>query len=369
MRRLIFCSLVLGLFACSVPPHPTANNTPNVENHRDPKLRKISDVPEARGGSYTLHCVSLSVCWVGDNLKQWRTDDGGQHWQLIYSGNPFEGEIRNVDYVDERSAWMLTLGKLYKTDDGGRNWLEQVSPLPNSPAGEVTGVKYLKDGRTGWITGGIYRPLNRNEQVSGMPRTISDPTSNSVLTPAISHTVDGGRTWVRQPIPDTLGRVYIPTFVNERQGVAIGDSSIFYTTTGGKRWNYVEFQKSCTNEKYLTGYDIQPLDVFFLDSRNAWLSFEDGRIARTTDGGKTWCDLLATTEEKLANEQKHLKEIHFEDLSHGWGLGADGFLYETKDGGKTWLKVLTSKFDDILFLDNETCLLVSKAGLFQLDPQ
>jgi photosystem II stability/assembly factor-like uncharacterized protein len=368
VRRVTLCSFVLALIACSVPSHQTSNKAPNGEKWAGPKIRKMSDVPEGRIGSYTLHCVSSSVCWVGDYLKQWRTDDGGQHWQLIYSGNQFQGEIRTVDYVDERIAWMVTTSKLLRTEDGGQNWIEHVSPIPNSPLGEVTGVKYLKDGRTGWITGGIYRPLTRNERLSGVPRNMSDPPSNAVITPAISHTVDGGKTWIRQSLPNALGRLYVPTFLNERQGVAVGDSGVFYTINSGSQWNYVEFGKSCTDEKYLRGYDFRPLNIFFLDSQNGWLTFADGRIARSSDGGKTWCDLLAPTEDNFASEQRHLEEIHFADLSHGWGLGANGFLYETKDGGKTWDETLTSKFDDMFFLGNETCLLVSKAGLFQLTP-
>jgi len=263
-------------------------------------------------------------------------------------------------------AWILTLQKLLKTEDGGRTWVEQPLPLPDYPSGDLRTIKFLKGGKIGWAGGGIYRPLTRDEERNGVPRNISDPPSHTVLRPAISYTEDGGKTWFPRSIPNEMGRISGFTFLNEQQGLAFESSGSLYTTNGGKQWEYVDFKKSCTDERYLEGYDMRALEVFFLDSQNAWLTFEDGRMARSIDGGRTWCDLLAPNAVKFDYYEKYFKKIHFTDSLHGLGLGANRLLYETRDGGKTWNKAVDAQADDMFFLDNQTGWLVSKVGLFQI---
>jgi photosystem II stability/assembly factor-like uncharacterized protein len=261
---------------------------------------------------------------------------------------------------------MLTIQRLLKTEDGGRAWAEQPLPFPDYPSGDLRAITFLKDGKTGWAGGGIYRPLTKDEERNGVPRNISDPPSHTVLKPAISYTDDGGKTWNSQSIPNDTGRVFGLTFLNDQQGLALESSGPFYTTNGGKHWARVEFKKSCTDERFLEGYDSNALQVFFLDSRDAWLTFEDGRIAKSSDGGKSWCDLLAPGSLNFNYYEKYFKTIHFADSLHGFGLGANHLLYETRDGGRSWNKVVDTPADDMFFLDDGTGWLVSKAGLFHI---
>lgn len=368
IRFTLYC-LALCLAACSAPSQPSSTVLPQAQLQRqvDSRLPKIADVPSGPK-TYTLNCVSNMVCWTGDLLNQWRTDDGGGNWQPAYSGKPNGGEIRNLNVIDGQVAWVLTIEHLYKTEDGGRSWIPQTSPLPDYPLGELRTIRFLKDGIIAWAGGGTYRHLTRDEKVTGVPRNLSDPPSNTVLRPAISHTEDGGKTWIPQSIPSTLGRVYDLAFQNEQHGLALESSGPFHTTNGGKQWKRVDFKKSCTDERYLEGYDMSPLEVFFLDSQSAWLTFEDGRIAKSSDGGKSWCDLLAPNAVKFDYHEKYFRKIHFATPSNGWGLGANGLLYETKDGGATWMKVSNNEFDDLFFLNDQHGWLVSKDGLFQISP-
>jgi photosystem II stability/assembly factor-like uncharacterized protein len=366
-QSLTLCGLVLALVACNGPGKPASYKLAQPQQQLDSRLRRIADVPSGPN-KYIIHCVSTSVCWVGDFLKQWRTDDGGQHWQLVYVGTPFDGEINTVEYVDEQLAWMLTLKKLLKTEDGGKTWVEQPPPLPAYLIGELRSIKFLKGGKIGWAGGGVYRPVTKSEEQVGVPSNLFDPQSHRVLKPMVAYTADGGKSWIPQSIPNNAGRISGLTFLNERQGFAFDSSGPLYTTDGGNQWKYVDFKKSCTDEKYLEGYDMRPLEVSFLDSRNAWLTFEDGRIAKSTDGGQTWCDLLAPDAVKFDYYEKYFRTIHFCDSLHGLGLGANRLLYETTDGGKTWNKAMDRKADDMFFLDNRTGWLVSKEGLFQIGP-
>lgn len=365
IRKSAFWCLVLCVIGCTVPNQPSSKQFPQPPEPIDSRLQKVADVPSGPS-AYNLYCVSSSVCWVGDSSKQWRTDDGAQHWQLIYSSNSDGSQINTVEYIDAQVAWLLTLQKLLKTEDGGRVWAEQPLPLPDYPIGELRSIRFLKGGKIGWAGGGIYRPLTKSEERFGTPRNISDPPSHTVLRPAVAYTEDGGKSWVPQSIPNNAGRISGFTFLNERQGLAFDSSGPLYTTDGGKQWKYVDFKKSCTDERYLEGYDMRALEVFFLDSRNAWLAFEDGRIAKSSDGGKSWCDLLAPGSVNFNYYEKYFKKIHFADSLHGFGLGANHLLYETKDGGRSWNKVVDTQADDMFFLDDGTGWSVSKAGLFHI---
>lgn len=367
MTNLFFCCLSLALVSCAVPPQPSSRYLPQArpQGSIDSRLRLIGNVPPGPK-KYTLYCLSDTVCWTGDALNQWRTDDGGKSWQLIYSGNANSGEISTFEYIDQRLGWLLTIQKLYKTEDGGRNWLVQAKPWPDHPLGELRTIDFLTDGKIGWAGGGSYRPMTKDEKRTGLPRNITDPPSNNVLAPAIFRTEDSGRTWTPQSFPSTTGRIYDLTFLNAQQGVALESSGPFYTKNGGNEWRSVDFKKSCTNARYLEGYDMRALQVFFLDSRNAWMSFEDGRIAKSADGGQSWCDLLQPNAVEFNYYEKYFKKIHFATLLHGWGLGANGLLYETSDGGKAWAQALSIQIDDMSFLNDGTVRLISKAGLFQI---
>lgn len=365
MSRLTLCVLLLSVVGCSSSAERNSDELARTQQTVGSRVHKIADVPSG-ASSYNLYCSNQTVCWVGDYAKQWRTDDEGQHWQLIYSSDSDGSRINSVTYVDAKIGWILTLQKLLKTEDGGQTWAEQHRPLPAYPLGDLRTVTFLKGGKVGWAGGGLYRPLTAGERRTGVPRNVSDPSSHSVLRPAIYHTEDGGKTWDSQSIPNETGRVSGFTFLNEQQGVAFEGSGIFYTANGGKQWKPIEFKKSCTDERFLEGYDMSPLQVFILDSRNAWLTFEDGRIAKSSNGGRTWCDLLLPNSVQFDYYEKYFKRIHFTDSSHGFGLGANHFLYETRDGGMTWNKLMGTEADDIFFLANDSGLIVSKAGLFKI---
>src|SRR5512138_3356191 len=123
MKALTFVSLVLIFYGCNYR-HPTSQAQPTAERRPESRLRRIAEVPSGPN-TYSLQCVSRLICWVGDFKKQWRTDDGGKHWQLIYESQRQGDEVNTLKYVDERVGWLLTLTKLFKTEDGGKNWIEQ----------------------------------------------------------------------------------------------------------------------------------------------------------------------------------------------------------------------------------------------------
>jgi len=363
VRRLFFVLALSTLISCD---GPQSSDAPRAEASAVPleaRLTKIADVPEGPH-SYSLECVDHTVCGVSDAGKLWRTDDGGKHWTLIYSNERNGEAIATVRFIDSQKAWLLTSNKIYRSQDG-KTSIEEASPLPG--AGEVSSIEFLENGNVGWVGGGVYRPVKQEEVARGLPNNVYDVQSQSVLQSALARTNDGGKTWVQQKLPPVLGRVLGLKFVNESHGLAITSGGIFVTTDGGNQWQPVSFKRECTDQKYLEGYDWRPLQPFFLDEKNVWLTWADGRITKSLDGGKTWCDLVTAGAIKFNHYDAYFKEIAFVDANHGIGLGANRLVYETTDGGKTWSQTLNTQFDDMDMVDKNTVWLISKLGLFQMN--
>jgi hypothetical protein len=77
------------------------------------------------------------------------------------------------------------------------------------------------------------------------------------------------------------------TFVDEKHGWIAGDADVLHTTDGGETWNVNRFKKGC--EDYYALQDIHPTGISFSDQENGLLMFGSGLIAKSTDGGSSWC--------------------------------------------------------------------------------
>src|SRR5438094_1064989 len=115
------------------------------------------------------------------------------------------------------------------------------------------------------------------------------------------------------------------------------DKAIWRTTNGGKSWTQVLCASPAT-----TG----TVSAFFLDSTKGWLAAADDStnvtIFRTKDGGKSW-----TRSQLRAPQIIHDSCLSFTRADQGWlmlipdhGMNSSlGDLYRTRDGGAHWRKV------------------------------
>jgi photosystem II stability/assembly factor-like uncharacterized protein len=78
-----------------------------------------------------VSAVSERVVWAsGSNGTVVRTTDGGQSWKQLHVPDSATLDFRDVDAVDERTAFVLSIGngpasRIYKTTDGGVTWTLQ----------------------------------------------------------------------------------------------------------------------------------------------------------------------------------------------------------------------------------------------------
>jgi photosystem II stability/assembly factor-like uncharacterized protein len=356
---------LLILAACASVPQVNTSSESFSQPHQS-KVQKIGEIP-LDNGKAKLYFLNRQVGWFFDQGSLWTTADGGSVWEIVYSASANEQTIEKVEFVNSYLGWMIKGGALFRTEDSGRTWTPMPVPI-SFPHGELRDFKFLADGKVGWIAGGLYRPVSQREILQSPNNAIS-PDSKAVLEGAILRTDDGGERWRQQSLPNGEAYRFLQLyFFDAKHGIALGDTGVVYTLTGGDPWKTANFRKGCVDQQYRQTAEGRPINVFFLDSNKGWLSFTDGYVAKSDDGGRTWCDLLHPEDVwSTSSYNTFFQKIIFTDESHGWGLGADGTLYETTDKGVMWAKYEASvKFDDIFFLNADQGWAVAKNILYRI---
>lgn len=253
---------------------------PMAAQHNQPRW-----IPQASGvtiGMRGVSAVNSKVAWAGGAQGTFlRTIDGGKSWQADSVSGASESDFRDVHAVDDRTAYLLSSGKLariYKTIDGGKTWKLQYE---NHTFGAFL------DGFAFW------------DEDHGI--AFGDPLGGRFL---IVTTSDGGNTWQEAPFFN------IPLALPEEAAFAASGTSI------------------CVQGQ-----------------RHAWFCTGGGnqaRVFRSRDAGLHWevSNLPLTCHSPTSGAFS----IAFRDTLHGVVAGGD-FLAPnesldnfavTEDGGRTW---------------------------------
>lgn len=321
-----------------------------------------------------VHMVDATHGWEVTRTQVLTTSDGGQEWEVVTPPG-FPGGNNDVAYfLDDAHAWVAEGGMLFRTADGGTAW--QRSPLAFGNGEYIA----FSDPQDGWIfcqqgavapyqrPVDVYRTTNGGGSwtmagrlpVAGGKSGIafSDardgwvpfnmPTS---LPDELYHTIDGGKTWSVQALPNPTGAAWAgaamgmpspPTFFNAEDGaLAVGIvhlnaqgtnsvvTTIIYTTdNGGTTWNALP--------PLPTTDFVQP---DFVSEQVIWMSgFRvNGRLYESTDGGRTWTSITPVTPPPggLRDYQETFADAH---VGIAWRSLEPG-LWRTTDAGTTWTEV------------------------------
>ncbi len=332
--------------------------------------QRLGAVPSVIGPN-RLFFMDEQHGWLADNQGLWMSSDGGRTWAVVYFDKDITNGLDQIFFHNLKSGWLLRPSGLYKTDNGGKSWVQVLTPL-EFPKGSISTFYFRRDGKEGWLAGGLYKKISLEESRNGpYPNNLVVELDDgyAVLYQAILHTKDGGETWQRQSLPAEVGRIHDVNFIDETHGVAFGSLGIFFTTDGGARWNRALFKKDCVDAEFIKIPDSEPEFVAFAGNQFAWVSYNNGRIMKSDDAGQTWCDLLRPEEVWRAGEKgsAYLSKLHFVNPTQGWGLKANGTLYKTEDAGRTWtqLDFNGARVEDVQFF-NDYGLAVTKAELFRI---
>lgn len=134
---------------------------------------------------------------------------------------------------------------------------------------------------------------------------------------------------------------------NNQRSVSWGDG-VYKSEDGGKSWKNVGLK----NSEHIARIVIDPRDsnvVYVAAQGPLWSAGGDRGLYKTTDGGKTWTQVLKISENTGVTDvvmdpknpdvliaAAHQRRRHVYTLIHG---GPESGLHKSTDGGKTWTKV------------------------------
>ncbi len=262
----------------------------------------------------SVHFSTADEGWVagGRNATQGgvilHTTDGGANWE-VQLGDPQSsdrsyGDLRFVGPTIGFAVQSTGVGdhQLLRTTDG-KNW------APSGTVGQHRSDYRFVSADVGFYTGGTDIQRTRN----------------------------GGRTWER--VYQCQVKVEINgltrnancqfaqlSFVNPNVGYAMsqrldGGAGFVMAKTedGGNTW---------TPWVILPGEDGKEGALHFSDANNGVMRTLNGKLFRTTDGGKTWAGVSGHIDGK--------PDIQFADAEVGWMMRYNTMLYTT-NGGKSWV--------------------------------
>ncbi|SRR6266571_4741484 len=211
----------------------------------------------------------------------------------------------------EKAVVVGYTGKILVTTDGGKSWQAKQSGTDLA----LYNVKFV-DAQTGWVCG-----------QDGL----------------ILHTTDGGETWHRQE-SGINQPIFALSFTDQNHGWAVAQQATYLrTTSGGESWEVGHIEASLegvAEEATLAMGDPVLYDVHFIDDKTGWMVGEFGKIYYSTDGGVNWQEqqntLLGHAGIDDALNLPTLFGVRFANATTGVAVGLEGKIVKTTDGGKTW---------------------------------
>jgi photosystem II stability/assembly factor-like uncharacterized protein len=298
-------------------------------------------------------------------------------WQKLQT-EPYAGKQDDISFVDENTGWYVNgFGKIFHTIDGGATWEKQLEKLgsffrtvafvdKNTGFVGTVGTDYFpnvtdtiplygtKDGGKTWkpisYKGSYVKGLCAIDVVKEqyINHGIIDYKSHlfavgRVGSPAnimISH--DGGDTWDSKSMNNDCKMLFDIKMLDKNNGFVCAATSedisqsnalILKTSDGGVTWQKVYQSNRPFETTWKVSFPTKDVGYVTIQSYNPDPNVKQQRVAKTTDGGKTWNE-INLIEDAGAREFG----IGFIDENHGFvGTMSSGF--ETKDGGKTWTKI------------------------------
>jgi photosystem II stability/assembly factor-like uncharacterized protein len=282
---------------------------------------------------------------------------------------PSQTRYDDIWFINPQVGWGVnSAGQIVHTEDAGAHWTIQQT------AGAETWLRCMSfssptDGWVGSITRRqrLWRTQDGKTWTDMTPSLpplpsaicgISSPSKNVVFASGtqypsreagIMHTSDGGQTWNSISMAAHANLLIDTYFVDDLNGWVVGGNGgtsysrlkpvVMHTTDGGKTWENVLQNSGIDFPTGEWGWKIQ-----FLTPQTGFVSLENdaaGAMLKTSDGGKSWKRIAITDPQKNVE----LEGIGFinEQIGWvgGWGHGfaagmAEGTTSGTTDGGATW---------------------------------
>jgi len=173
-------------------------------------------------------------------------------------------------------------------------------------------------------------------EVSPTPRDpFSTPTFNGLRLRSIGPAFTSGR---------VVGFAVDPTNVS-RYYVAVASGGVWKTVNAGITWTPVFDNEGSYSIGAITLDSKNPLTVWVGTGENnsqRSVSYGNG-VYKSDDGGRTWRNVGLKTSEhigRIAIDPKDSNIVYVAAQGPLWGSGGERGLFKTSDGGKTWKNIL-----------------------------
>ncbi|GEM_PF-5758140 len=335
------------------------------------ELQKACDVPKSIQESSFFVKVLSDNFWsaqgksVQDENEIWVTHDAGKTWKLFHKTNDY---LRNYEILSSQLVWSWALDYAEKTSDGGTTWERVPTPL-DEEKGVIHSIDFLPDGKRGWLAGGFYRLPTKEEKNGTFPINQSNSDRTKVFEGVVYFTSDSGKSWKRQ-LTGYCFRIYGVFIFDEKRLLAFTDTTAYLSENSGKNWQLIKLKKNCVSADLLDEnqyIETRGFDAY--DSKNWWLGFAGGTILKSTDAGKTWCEILHCGDVDFDTSfgQSSFDAFEFVNPKLGYGIGGDTYMYKTEDGGLSWKRIFGNmRFRQVSFLKPDKLFLVDGESIYRL---
>jgi len=279
----------------------------------------VPETQAANGGAYAAAIAFLdaSTGYAASGGRLFQTLDGGVSWRLVAA----DGRgIRALWFADARRGFAVGNGGLVlRTDDGGGTWAAK--DLGAGPL-NFTSIR---------CSGGTLCLLTTDSGAQLVRTTDAGDTPGTLVTPASDP-------------------AYAAAFATATRVAAAGEhGTTVVSDDGGVRFASIGGRIAGTFTALRAGGAPD----------TAYAPGADGRLAKTTDGGKTWTTGNVPTTADLL-------DVSFPSATVGYALDVDGGLFRTDNAGTSWKALGTGSTRHpraVLAPDADTVLVVGPRGI------
>ncbi len=256
--------------------------------------------------------ISGGENWQSGEILE--TDDGGETWQQLYSG---ERVVSALDSDINGRLHFNGYSGLYGRDQDDLNIYELLTFHPYDDISTHNGEHIFSVSGQSLVTGTItegnaYGDIFKNDEF------IHD-------LEAIDH-------------------------ADENNITVCGHGQIVFSNDKGQSWKILPY----------TGDYFK--DVHFPTPTTGYICGFSGSILKSEDGGANW-EFLRDGD-KLLVKDKRFRALHFENESHGYIVGNGGLCWRTTNGGDSWevIKKLPNEDFTGVFVFDSHAFIVSEEG-------
>lgn len=309
-------------------------------------VAQVSNTAESLRG---VSAVNTNVVWAsGTRGVYLKTTDGGATWKAATVPGAEALDFRDVHAVDERTAYLLSIGtgdksRVYKTTDGGARWTLQLTN-PDSL--------------------GFFDQFAFWDATNGI--LMGDPVDGKLV---ILTTADGGKSWQKQQTPPAV--IGEGAFAASGTGIVVlgkqnvwagtggpNAARVYYSSDRGRTWAVVA--TPLRNDSPSAGI----FSLVFSGPQHGiavggdYTKTDDvmGNIAITSDGGRTWTRPTGTPPAGFRSAVAFLAD------RKAWiATGPSGSDVST-DGGQTWKTFDKGGYNAVSFVSSEAGWAVGPRG-------